>query len=80
MSDKFKVFKEGGKIHQVTHWDLDYLSQDEVRDLYERKTGSYENDSTQKNEPEMHNQKLPLLLITMGLVLLAGSLCLAALI
>ncbi len=37
MSDAAKpkyVYKEGGKIRQVTHWDMDYLPKDEIEALY----------------------------------------------
>jgi hypothetical protein len=31
---KIRLIKEEEKIQQVTHWDLDYLSKDEIPDLF----------------------------------------------
>ena len=28
------VFTESGKIHQITHWDMDYLPKEEIEALY----------------------------------------------
>ncbi|BBO77047.1 hypothetical protein DSCW_44640 [Desulfosarcina widdelii] len=73
---KHRVFKEKGKIGQVTHWDLDYLSREEINDLYVQKR--------EKNHRESHpehrsgGKKLALMLIGMGLALLAGALFLAS--
>ena len=77
---KIRLFKEKEKIHQVTHWDLDYLTKDEIKDLYNRKTGQYKQEDEKRNATGKSNQKFSLLLITMGILLLAGSLYVASLI
>jgi len=77
---KIRVFKENGKTPQVTHWDLDYLSKDDVRDLYEQGTKNYQRKAKQERASSTSNQKLSLLLITIGCLLLAGSLYVASII
>lgn len=73
---KHRVFKEKGKIKQVTHWDLDYLPREEIDDLYLQKR----EENYRKAGPTYRSggKKLALMLIAMGLVLLAGSLYLAS--
>lgn len=77
---KIRVIKEKEKIQQVTHWDLDYLSKDEVRDLYELNPAQYQRKDEIRHSTAKSKQKLSLLMITMGLFLLAGSLYVASLI
>ena len=77
---KIRLFKEKEKIYQVTHWDLDYLTKDEIRDLYNRNTGQYKQEYEKRHSTGKSNQKFSLLLITMGILLLAGSLYVASLI
>jgi hypothetical protein len=77
---EIRVFKERGKVNQVTHWDLDYLSKDEVRELYERRPDDFRRRDKKGLESRKPNQKLALLLITIGLLLLAGSLYVASII
>ena len=36
---KIRLYKEKEKLQQVTHWDLDYLSKDEIRNLCEQEQG-----------------------------------------
>jgi len=73
---KHRVFKEKGKIEQVTHWDLDYLSREEINDLYVQKREK----NRREAQPERRSggKKLALMLIGMGLALLAGALFLAS--
>ena len=73
---KHRVFKEKGKMEQVTHWDLDYLSREEVNDLYVQKREK--NHREAKPEHRSDGKKLALMLIGMGLALLAGALFLAS--
>jgi len=77
---KIRLFKEKEKLNQVTHWDLDYLTRDEIRDLYNRKTGYYRQKDEKRDATGKGRQKFSLLLITMGILLLAGSLYVASLI
>ena len=77
---KIRVFKEKEKLNQVTHWDLDYLTRDEIRDLYVRKTVYFKQVDDKRHATGKGNQKFSLLLITMGILLLAGSLYVASLI
>ena len=77
---KIRIIKAKEKIHQVTHWDLDYLPKDEILNLYERKTGYHQNKVEIGHETGKRHQKLSLLLITMVFFLLAGSLYVAYLI
>lgn len=77
---KFRLFKEKEKINQVTHWDLDYLTKDEIQDLYNRKTGYYRQGDQKRHATGKGGQKFSLLLITIGILLLAGSLYVASLI
>jgi hypothetical protein len=73
---KHRVFKEKGKNEQVTHWDMDYLSREEVNDLYAQNREK----KPREAQPERRSggKKLALMLIGMGLSLLAGSLYLAS--
>jgi len=73
---KHRVFKEKGKIKQVTHWDLDYLPREEIKDLYLQKREKKHREA--QPEHRSGGKKLALMLIGMGLVLLAGSLYLAS--
>lgn len=73
---KHRIFKEKGKIGQVTHWDMDYLSREEVNDLYVQK--QEKNPWEAQPERRSGGKKLALMLIGMGLALLAGSLYLAS--
>jgi hypothetical protein len=72
------LFKEKEKIRQVTHWDLDYLSKDEILDLYNRKTVYHQQKEEIGHAIGKNTPKFLLLLITVGLLLLAGSLCISA--
>ena len=74
------MFKERGKVNQVTHWDLDYLSKEEVFDLYERRSDDFQRRDKKGHVNRKPNQKLALLLTTIGFLLLAGSLYLASMI
>ena len=73
---KHRVFKEKGKLEQVTHWDMDYLSREEVNDLYAQ--NREKNPREAQPEHRSGGKKLALMLIGMGLSLLAGSLYLAS--
>jgi hypothetical protein len=75
-----RLYKEKEKLQQVTHWDLDYLSRDEINDLYKRETDHHPREDRQSHATAKSNQKLSLLLITTGVLLLAGSLFVASLI
>ena len=78
-NQKIRLFKEKEKLNQVTHWDLDYLTRDEIRDLYIRKTGYFRKVDKKRHATGKGSQKFSLLLITMGILLLAGSLYVASL-
>lgn len=73
---KHRVFKEKGKIKQVTHWDLDYLPREEINDLYFQKREKNHREAQPAHQSD--STKLALMLIGVGLVLLAGSLYLAS--
>ena len=77
---KIHVIKEKEKIQQVTHWDLDYLSMDEIRDLYDLNRIIFQRKDETRNPIGKDKQKLSLLMIAIGLFLLAGSLYVASLI
>lgn len=77
---KIRLYKEKEKLQQVTHWDLDYLSRDEINNLYERETGHHPREDKQSHATAKNSQKLSLLLITTGVLLLVGSLFIASLI
>ena len=77
MKDKkqrFRLIKEEEKIRQVTHWDLDYLPTDEILDLYQWKSGHYQQKIGIGHTIDERNKNLSLLLIATGLLLLAGTL------
>ena len=67
-------------MQQVTHWDMDYLPKDEILNLYERETADHGQKQETVRATRKNRQKLPLLLIVMGLILLAASLFVASLI
>jgi hypothetical protein len=74
---QFRLIKEKEKLQQVTHWDMDYLPRDEILELYQRRTGyRQQTDKTARAIDESH-QTLPWLLIAAGVLLLAGTLCVA---
>ncbi len=77
--NKIRLIKEDEKIRQVTHWDLDYLPKDEILDLYRRETGHHNQKTSIELADEKSYAKVSMLLITLGLLLLAGALCVAAL-
>jgi hypothetical protein len=71
---KIRVYKEKEKIQQVTHWDLDYLSNDEILELYETKNErAHKLANIDMMETKSHIN-LALLLISIGVILLFGSL------
>jgi len=76
---KFRVTKEQEKIRQVTHWDLDYLPKEKILDLYQRETGYRKQKHKTAPATDESNRTIPLLLIAIGLLLLAGALCVASL-
>ena len=84
-NQKVRLLKEEEKIRQVTHWDLDYLSKDEILDLYKRETGSHNpnngiiHTTDNTNKTAMSNRNVALLLIAIGLMLLTGALYVASL-
>lgn len=77
--NKIRLIKEDEKIRQVTHWDLDYLPKDEILDLYRRETGHHKQKTSIGLADEKSYAKVSMLLIALGLLLLAGALCVAAL-
>ena len=77
--NKIRLIKEDEKIRQVAHWDLDYLSKDEILDLYERETGHHKQKIRIGHADDKNYEKVSMLLIAIGLLLLAGALCVAAL-
>ncbi len=77
---KIRLFKEKEKLNQVTHWDLDSLTRDQIRDLYIRKPGYFRQVDDKRHATGKSSQKFSLLLITIGILLLAGSLYVASLI
>ena len=82
---KVRLFKEEEKIRQVTHWDLDYLSKDEILNLYKRGTGNLSpnngiiHTTDNINKTAVSNRNISLLLIAIGLIMLTGALCVASL-
>ena len=77
---RFRLIKEEEKIRQVTHWDLDYLPTDEILDLYQRKSGHYQQKNSIGHTTDERNKKLSLLLIVTGLLLLVGILYILSLV
>ena len=77
---KIRIIKEKEKLNQVTHWDLDYLSKDEVQKLYEDKAGYPQQTDRIRRTSGESNQSAGLRLIMIGVLLLVVSLCVAALI
>jgi len=76
----FRIIKEKEKIRQVTHWDLDFLSRKDLRDLYRRKTGDSFQIAKREHATYRSNQTLAIVLIAAGLFLLASSLYVLSLI
>lgn len=76
---KLHLIKEEEKIRQVTHWDLDYLPKDEILNMYKRGSGHGQKNSVGFAEDKSH-ERVSLLLIAMGLLLLAGALYVTSLI
>ena len=69
MSDQKRpkyVFKENGKIRQVTHWDLDYLPKEEIEALYRQETTPSPLDLPESS----HRPNTQLALVFMGFSLL----------
>jgi hypothetical protein len=77
--NKIRLIKEDEKIRQVTHWDLDYLSKEEILDLYKREAGLHKQKIRIGHAVDKGYEKVSMLLIAIGLLLLAGALCVAAL-
>jgi hypothetical protein len=75
---KARVFKEREKLQQVTHWDLDYLSKDDLYRLSEWKFDPYRQSQQNGLDTRQNNRSLPLLLISIGTILLLGSLFIAS--
>ena len=69
---KYRIYKETEKHQQVTHWDLDYLPGEKVRELYEQKVEPKSGNCQICNR--LKDRHLPLCLIAAGLFLLMGSL------
>lgn len=70
---KIRLIKEEEKTQQVTHWDLDYLSKDEIPDLFKREKGHLEKNRIGRATGESI-KIASILLIAIGLLLMAGVL------
>jgi len=70
------IYKENGKIRQVTHWDLDYLPKEELEALYrQEKTPSPLDPPDSAHRP---NTQLALVFMGIGLLLFLLSIGLAS--
>ena len=71
-----RVIKENGKLRQVTHWDIDYLSADQIETLYAKNDS--EPSRNVANSTDLSGTKWGLLLIGVGSIVLLFSLFLAS--
>jgi hypothetical protein len=73
---KVRIFKESEKNHQVTHWDMDYLTLEEVQALYNRQNGGRH--LKPNRVVEFINNHIPTLMIGLGLLLLSAAIFMAS--